>query len=190
MRNLHPGVLGGDGHIAQHGRIPMEAGAGDRADGGNVNIEHHVLDEVGIIKILMLEALSGQLGVGLPAVGVGLGHPAVADMSENDDLVLEIQRQDAGQLRAGAVRHTGMLHGAVVRLPGHLADAVLTVQIGKILEPLFPSNSGIYIICQRLVHDSSSFYYGSLRKSQSFLCKRTTSEIMVATILYKVNQSL
>ena len=98
----------------------MEAGAGDGADGGHIQVKHHVLDEVGVIEILVLEPLGGQLGVSLPAVGVGLGHPVVADVGEDDDLVLEVQRQDTHQLADGPVGHTAVLHGAVQRLPGDL----------------------------------------------------------------------
>ena len=84
----------------------------------------------------MLETLSGQLGVSLPAVGVRLDHPVVTDVGEDDDLVLPVQGQDAGQLAHGAVRHAAVVHGAVVGLPGDLEDAVLTLQIGKRLKPL------------------------------------------------------
>ncbi len=54
------------------------------------------LDQVGVVKILVLEPLGGQLGVGLPAIGVRLGHPAVADVGENDDLIFEVQGQHTG----------------------------------------------------------------------------------------------
>ena len=70
--HLHPGILGADGDVAEHGGVPVEAGAGDGADGGHVQVKYHVLDEVGVVKILVLEPLGGQLGVSLPAVGVKL----------------------------------------------------------------------------------------------------------------------
>ena len=97
----------------------------------------HVLDQVGVVKVLVLEALGGQLGIGLPAVGVGLDHPVVADVGVDDDLVLEVQAQPAGELAHGPVGHAAVVHGAVVGLPGDLHDAVLTLQVGEVLEPLF-----------------------------------------------------
>ena len=156
--DFHPGILRGDGHIAQHGGIPVEAGARNGADGGHIQVKHHILDQVGVVKILVLEALGGQFRISLPAVGIGLSHPAVTNVGENDDLVFEVQGQDPGQLRAGTVRHAGMLHGAVEGLPGDLADAVLPVQVCKVLKPLLVlvKLRELDIIGQRLVHTASS----------------------------------
>ena len=70
--DFHPGILRGDGHIAQHGGIPVEAGARNGADSGHIQVKHHILDQVGIVKILVLEALGGQFRINLPAVGIGL----------------------------------------------------------------------------------------------------------------------
>ena len=113
----------------------MEAGTGHRADGGNVQIKYHILDKVGVVKILVLEALGGQLGVGFPAVGVRLDHPGVADVGENNDLIFEVQGEDADQLADCPVGHAAVVHGAVQGLPGDLEDAVLPLQVGEILEP-------------------------------------------------------
>ena len=57
--DLHFCVLGADGYITQHGGIPVETRAGDGADGGHVQIKDHVLYEVGVIKVLVLETLGG-----------------------------------------------------------------------------------------------------------------------------------
>ena len=57
-------------------------------------LKDHILDQVGVIEILMLEPLGGQFGIGLPAVGVGFDHPGVADVGENDDLVFDVQGQN------------------------------------------------------------------------------------------------
>ena len=121
---------------AQESGIPVEAGAGHSADGGHVDVEHHVLDEVGVVKVLMLEALRGQLGIGLPAVGVGFGHPAVADVGVDDDLVFPVHRDHAGELAHGPVAHAAVMHGKILGLPGDLQDAVLAVQVGEVLKPL------------------------------------------------------
>ena len=134
----------------------MEAGAGQSADGGHVQIEHHVLDQVGVVKVLMLEALGGQLGIGLPAVGVGLDHPVVANVGVDDDLVLPVHGQNAGELAHGAVRHAAVMHGAVVGLPGDLQDAILTLEVGESLEPLLVlvKPGQLDIISQRSCHDN------------------------------------
>ena len=117
-------------------------------------IEDHVLDEVGVIKVLMLETLSGQLGVGLPAVGVGLDHPVVADVGEDDDLVLPVHRQDTSQLAHRTMRHAGVMHGAIIGLPGNLKDAVLTLQVSESLKPFFVlvKLGQLDIISQRSCH--------------------------------------
>ena len=137
MGNLDLGVLSYDGNVAQESGIPVETRTRHSADGGNINIEHHVLDQVGVVEILMLETLSGQLGVSLPAVCVGLDHPVVADVGEDDDLVLPVHGQDTGQLADCTMGHAGMMHGAVVGLPGDLENTVLTLHLSEILKPLF-----------------------------------------------------
>ena len=58
-------------------------------------------------------------------------------MSEDYDLILIIQRDPAGQLGSCTVGHTAVAHLMIVGLPGNLKDAILTVEICKILEPLF-----------------------------------------------------
>ena len=135
--NLHLAVVAANGHIGEEGGIPVEAGTGHRADGGNVQIKYHILDKVGVIKILVLEALGGQLGVSLPAVGVRLDHPGVADVGENNDLIFEVQGENTDQLADCPVGHAAVVHGAVLGFPGHLENAVLPVQVGEILKPLF-----------------------------------------------------
>ena len=118
--HLHDRIVCGDGHVAEHGGIPVEARAGNGTDGGNVQVKDHILDQVGVIEILMLEPLGGQFGIGLPAVGVGFDHPGVADVGENDDLVFDVQGQNPHQLRNCPMGHAGVLHGAVVGFPGDL----------------------------------------------------------------------
>ena len=137
MGNLDLGVLSYDGNVAQESGIPVEARTRHSADGRHIQIEHHVLDQVGVVEILMLETLSGQLGVSLPAVGVGLDHPVVTDVGEDDDLVLPVHGQDTGQLADCTMGHAGMMHGAVVGLPGDLENTVLTLHLSEILKPLF-----------------------------------------------------
>ena len=154
MGNLNLAVLGADGHVAQERGIPVEAGAGQSADGGHVQIKHHVLDQVGVIEVLVLETLSGQLGVGLPAVGVGLDHPVVAEVGENDDLILPVHGQNTGQLAHGAVGHAAVMHGTVVGLPGNLENTVLPLQVGKSLKPLLVlvKAGQLDVISQRCSH--------------------------------------
>ena len=133
----------------------MEAGAGQSADGGHVQIKHHVLDQVGVIEVLVLETLSGQLGVGLPAVGVGLDHPVVADVGVDDDLVFKVQAQPAGELADSPVGHAAVLHRPVQGFPGDLENTVFPVQVGKILKPflVLVQLGQLDIVCQRFRHD-------------------------------------
>ena len=120
MGNLHDGVLRRNGHITEHGRIPVEARPRNCTDGWNIQVKNHILNEIGIVKILMLESLGRQLRIGLPAVGIRFDHPCIPDVGKDDDLILYIHRQDPHQLRDRPVGHARMLHGAVVGLPCYL----------------------------------------------------------------------
>ena len=161
----------------------MEAGAGDGADGGHIQVKHHVLDEVGVIEILVLEPLGGQLGVSLPAVGVGLGHPVVADVGEDDDLVLVVQAQHADQLADGAVGHAAVVHGTVQGLPGYLKDAVLPVQIREVLEPLLVllQLGELDIIGHRFSHNAYLQISFDIRIGLIFHFQKSTTAISTAS---------
>ena len=127
------GVLGGQGDIAQQGGIPVETGTGNGADGGDVDVEDHVLDQVGVVDVLMVKAL---FGVGAPAVRILVHHPVVALVSPNQNFVLAIQGDNAAELTHGAMIGAAPAHGVVIGLHGDLKNAVLPVQIKVILEPL------------------------------------------------------
>ena len=73
----------------------METRTRYSTDCRNIKVEYHVLDQVCIIKVLMLETLCRQFGICFPTVRVRFCHPAVTDMSEDDDFVLEVKRKNS-----------------------------------------------------------------------------------------------
>lgn len=81
----------------------MDSRSGNGADGGNIHIKHHVLYQIGVVEILMFKLHLVELRVGLSVVGIRFDHTVVANVDEDDDLVLIVQIQYPNQLMDGSV---------------------------------------------------------------------------------------